>query len=1645
MKFKTLIVTLSLNLIFLFPALADWIPLSSGTTSGSQVSFVCTGNPGSDTVFHLSVPGVQTEIRTNKSGEFTALTIPGAGLLWNTGAPQLPVIRRFVAVPAGSEVTVSAVESKTVVLDGYHVMPAQPQYKRNETAPPFQIDEILYQSDKLYPGTTVDIADDVWMRDYRAVLIEVNPVQYNPATGQLRIAVEMDITVHASGSGKLQAKKVFPAFYSVYEKNLANFNRLDISVRSDPEPMLIISDDAFLTQLAAFIQWKTKKGLDVVAVPTSVTGSSASAVQSYIQNAYNSWDPKPVYVLLVGDSSQINPLYGIGSCASDYLFTLLEGGDYVPDVFISRLSAQNTSELAPQLDKIMHYEMTPDAGPWLDHITGISSSSSGPAGINDDERLDEIAARWQVHNPDCQVDRLYVSNSQGTTSNIADAVNEGRFWVSYYGHGSGTSWSGPYFGNSDVDALTNGYLTPFVMDVSCENGGFASASDCFAERWMKGGTVGNAHGAVGMYSSSTSTDWDPSAILGWGVCFSVTGDTAGTMPGGNIIMGKMAYDGMMYAVQELGAGSSADELMQQYVLFGDCSNFMRSDALITPVVTHLPSAPMAPTSFQVTVTDAKTPVEGALVCAFKPGDVHVTALTDNFGVATLNIYPTEIGDMFITVTGANLLPYEGIVTVAPAGCGVVLMDKNTYNCDDTIVMRVFDADLNVNPNSAETVQVDIRSISEPSPEVVTLTETGPDTGIFSGTIQTSDSQSGPGYLLISHNEVITLHYHDEDCDGVPTDVTDTATADCQGPVISNLMFSNITTDSITISWSTNEDSDSVVYWGETIPPQNQESDSDLTTNHEITLTDLENCTEYFLKITSTDAGGNTAVDDNSGNYYNITTLQLVVFLQADMNTDPGWNYEGDWSWGQPSGSGGDPDSGYTGDNVVGYNLNGAYGNGISATYLTTPTFDCSGASEVYLSFWKWLGVESSQYDHATLEASGDGGATWSVVWTHDGPTVEPSEWTFVEYDISEWVAGSSNAALRWGMGPSDSIVSYCGWNIDDVTVSYTTPCNVPLLTHGGHTIDDSLGNNDGEINGGETISMFVTLDNNGLDATGVSATLSSANPHVTFTTNTATFPDIAQSSSGTSLTPFVFTVDESVSDGETIPFTIAWTCTEASGTAGFSEMAVAPSLEYDSFAIVDTSGDQDGILDPGETVQILVVLNNTGTGFAHNVSAVLSSDTPQYITIVDNSSDFPDIPGNGSGSNIAPYFSVTADVSTPDHTNVTFQLDISADGYTSTATFETEVTVSTFSRRLYWNMDTDPDWNAEGDWAWGVPQGSDGDPTSGYTGENVYGYNLGGSYTNNMQPTNLTAGPFDFSAYSAVEIRFMRWLGVESASYDHASFAVSVDGTNWTTIWEHAGSTLTETDWTPVSYDLSQYVDGESSVYLRWVMGESDSSVTYCGWNIDDVEIWAESSSPNPTFTPVPPTNTPVPPTETPIPPTNTPVPPTDTPIPPTNTPVPPTNTPVPPTDTPVPPTYTHIPPTATTAPTFTPEPTNTPIPDKGMKLAMEDIDLGAGDELYLHMFLYNPDDTEYTADTYILLGLYDNYWCWPSWTDINSGLDSELRTVPAMTSLHEDILLFEWPSGIGVINPIYFYGALFEPGTWNLIGEVQVIQWQCH
>lgn len=165
-----------------------------------------------------------------------------------------------------------------------------------------------------------------------------------------------------------------------------------------------------------------------------------------------------------------------------------------------------------------------------------------------------------------------------------------------------------------------------------------------------------------------------------------------------------------------------------------------------------------------------------------------------------------------------------------------------------------------------------------------------------------------------------------------------------------------------------------------------------------------------------------------------------------------------------------------------------------------------------------------------------------------------------------------------------------------------------------------------------------------------------------------------------------------------------------------------------------------------------------------------------------------------------------------------------------------------------WDLSYQPGFATEGDWEYGRPNGGGGfegvpDPSGAHTGGNIYGYNLGGDYVNNMAAAHLVSAPIDCSANSDVLLTFYRWLGVDSQTNDYAAVSVSNDSLNWTTLWENQ-TRISDTSWVLMELDISDVADYQPTVYLRWTLGPTNSSWRSCGWNIDDIQIVSRTCTP---------------------------------------------------------------------------------------------------------------------------------------------------------------------------------------------------------
>ena len=223
----------------------------------------------------------------------------------------------------------------------------------------------------------------------------------------------------------------------------------------------------------------------------------------------------------------------------------------------------------------------------------------------------------------------------------------------------------------------------------------------------------------------------------------------------------------------------------------------------------------------------------------------------------------------------------------------------------------------------------------------------------------------------------------------------------------------------------------------------------------------------------------------------------------------------------------------------------------------------------------------------------------------------------------------------------------------------------------GAKLETTLGNGNGLLDYGEDPYLDMRLENVGTQpASNVSAVLRSEDQFISISDSVEAFGDFTSGESKWILDAFKINVSSSVPDLHNCNFTLVATDGANQWTSYFSIKAHAPNLEFNGITIADPLGNNNGKIDPGETVTLTINLKNTGSSKAFGVTGVLGSIDP-YMTINTNNLVYGDVDTNAV---ISKEFSVTASSSTPAGHNVEFTINFNGNlGITGQGTFNTVV------------------------------------------------------------------------------------------------------------------------------------------------------------------------------------------------------------------------------------------------------------------------------------------------------------------------------------------------------------------------------------
>ncbi len=207
------------------------------------------------------------------------------------------------------------------------------------------------------------------------------------------------------------------------------------------------------------------------------------------------------------------------------------------------------------------------------------------------------------------------------------------------------------------------------------------------------------------------------------------------------------------------------------------------------------------------------------------------------------------------------------------------------------------------------------------------------------------------------------------------------------------------------------------------------------------------------------------------------------------------------------------------------------------------------------------------------------------------------------------------------------------------------PPEGPYVVFKSLTIDDSAENNNGLADYSETVLLNVTLENVGVEnAENITATLTSENEYVNIIDGNSAWGDIEAGE--LSLLDAAFTVSfaDNTPDQERVRFTIEMTDGNEVWESTFNITVNAPVLVFQGLVIDDGGMGIPGILDPGETADIITNVKNIGHATSLEIIVTLDTESP-WVTV--NTLEAVELGSLAPGEAAEANFNVTALEETP--------------------------------------------------------------------------------------------------------------------------------------------------------------------------------------------------------------------------------------------------------------------------------------------------------------------------------------------------------------------------------------------------------------
>jgi hypothetical protein len=690
-------------------------------------------------------------------GEFVkTIQLPGVFLPNNEGAPDLPGMARYIALPQGATAMVSIVASRTETFNNIDIVPAFRIPKVYDEGPlVYSKDESIYSKNAYYPENPVIISELQQIRGVDAVLLGITPFQYNPVTKDLIVYRDIKIEVSFEGGNghfgedRLRSRWWDPILRDMI-LNQSEIQEIEYTTYSekktpDFEYVIIVPDNPdFIAWADSIKQFRTLQGIRTgVFTLADIGGNNTTLIENFIDNAYNTWAIPPAAVLLMADYGT-GPATGNGitspmvtysgeTFVSDNVYACVGTSDYLADVVLARMTAQNNTHLQTMVNKALDYERNPptNANFYAHPVTAMGYQSDRwfqicseiingffeyalnkqPVRENAGYTNGSAPSSWSTNTNTPMIINYFgptglgyipatpshLTDWGGNATRVNNDINSGAFLVQHRDHGGETGWSEPSYYNGNLSGLNNNDL-PYIFSVNCLTGKFDISGDCFAEAFHR-----QPQRALGIIAATEVSYSFVNDAYAWGMYDNMWPQfmpAFGTTPASRGILPAFANAAGKYFLQQSSWPYNPGSKEITCYLFhshGDAFTQLYSEMPQQLTVNHSGVLFGGQTSFSVAAD------LDALICLTVNGEI-IGIGTGNGGSVDISIPVQVPGNMMqVTITKQNYYRYEQKIPVVAAS------GPYTY-CS---YCAVNDSNLNNNgiPEAGETVELQLSFIN----------------------------------------------------------------------------------------------------------------------------------------------------------------------------------------------------------------------------------------------------------------------------------------------------------------------------------------------------------------------------------------------------------------------------------------------------------------------------------------------------------------------------------------------------------------------------------------------------------------------------------------------------------------------------------------------------------------------------------------------------------------------------------------------------------------------------------------------------------------------------------------------------------------------------------------------------------------------